>query len=92
MAAGIDFLGEEIKIYAVKEDANIFERIYVKLSYYYDELKPFKSSVRVIKANYDVSISTFFELLQSIYVFSLFTTLIFSYLIIKHYLLYKDRY
>ena len=43
MAAGVDFIGEDVKIYDIKEDASLFEKIYIKLSQYYDEIKPFKT-------------------------------------------------
>ena len=64
------------------------------LAQFIDNLKPFKSQVNMIKINYDRSISLFFEIIQNVFVFNLFTAMLFSYLIVAHtiYFYGKDKY
>ena len=93
MAAGVDFLGDnDVKISAEKGEASIFDKIGVYVSQIIDELKPFKKDVREIKANYDRSIGIFFELVQSVFVFTIFTAILYSYIIIAHLVEHKNDY
>lgn len=45
-----------------------------------------------IRANYDKSITLFFEILQQLFVINLFTGVLYAYLIIKHWYLSQDEY
>jgi hypothetical protein len=45
-----------------------------------------------IRANYDKSITLFFEILQQLFLINLFTGALFAYLIIKHWYLSRDEY
>ena len=93
MAAGVDFLGDnDVKISAEKGEVSIFDKIGAKISEIIDDLKPFKKDVREIKANYDRSIGIFFELVQSVFVFTVFTAVLYSYVIIAHLYEHKDDY
>ena len=65
MQAGVDFIGgPEIKFSTKKDENSFFQKLSDKFGAFIDELKPFKKDVREIKANYDKSISVFFEMIQ----------------------------
>lgn len=55
-----------------------------------DEFKPFKNDLRDIQVGYDKSIFVFYEIAQYMYIFSVINAGIYSYLLITHYLKYKD--
>jgi len=93
MEAGVDFIGDsEVKFSTKKDDNTFFKKLGDKFNGFIDELKPFKKDVREIKANYDKSISVFFEMIQQVYVFTLFTAALYAYLCITHFLTHKDTY
>lgn len=87
MAAGVDFLGDnDIKFSDRSGEVNWIDSLTHSLKEFIDNLKPFRKEVREIQANYDRSISLFFELVQDVFVFNLFTAVLYSYVIIKHWL------
>jgi hypothetical protein len=93
MAAGVDFLGDnDVKFSNRNSEVSFLEVVRIKLKETIDSLKPFRKEVREIQANYDRSISLFFELVQDVFVFNLFTAALYSYIIIAHYLEHKDDY
>lgn len=93
MAAGVDFLGDnDVKFSNRNGELSFFEVFQAKVQELIDNLKPFRKEVREIQANYDRSISLFFELVQDVFVFTLFTAVLYSYIIIAHWLEHKDEY
>ena len=93
MAAGVDFLGEtDVKFQTTKQNHSYLELLMERFGEFVDGLKPFKHDVRVIKANYDKSISLFFEILQQLFVINLFTAALFAYIIVRHFYNTKDQY
>ena len=93
MAAGVDFLGEtDVKFQTSKHKHSYFIILMNRFGEFVDSLKPFKKDIVIIKANYDKSISLFFEILQQLFVINLFTAILYSYVIIKHYIDTKDKY
>ena len=93
MAAGVDFLGDnDVKFGAEKAEATIFDKLGLYVSNFIQELKPFKREVREIKANYDRSIGIFFEIVQGVYVFTCFSAVLYSYVIVAHWYEHKDDY
>ena len=64
MEAGIDLLGEdnEIKLEERLSSMGFFERLFTRIGQFIESLKPFKSDIQFIKANFDISISQFFEI------------------------------
>ena len=51
---------------------------------FFMNLRPFKSEVAQIRTNYDRSISLFFEIIQNVFLFNLFSALLFSYMLTIH--------
>ena len=87
MAAGVDFLGDnDVKFSNRNGEVHWFDSLAASLKESIDSIKPFRKEVREIQANYDRSISLFFELVQDVFVFNLFTAVLYSYIIIKHWL------
>jgi hypothetical protein len=87
MAAGVDFLGDT-NVKVNKDDTNRgwFQKSVIKFGELIESMKPFKSDLVQIRANYDKSIILFFEILQQMFIIHFVTALLFSYLIIEHYL------
>jgi len=64
MAAGVDFLGDaNVKLNKEDTNKNIIEKIFEWIGKFIDTIKPFKSALVIIRANYDRSIILFFEIL-----------------------------
>lgn len=59
MEAGIDILGEdnEVNLENRLSELGFFERLVTRIVLFLEYLKPFKSEVNFIKANYDMAIS-----------------------------------
>lgn len=59
MEAGIDILGEdnEVKLEERLSELGFFERFFTRLALAIENLKPFKSEINFIRANYDMAIS-----------------------------------
>jgi hypothetical protein len=92
MEAGIDFLGDtDVKINSSEEKKKVWKRFIEILGIIIESLKPFKKDVQNIRSNYDRSITLFFEILQQMFVFQVLVTIIYSYLIIAHFVQYKDE-
>jgi hypothetical protein len=90
MAAGVDFLGDnDVKFSADKAEASLVDKLGFIIKNIVEEVKPFKREVREIKANYDRSIGIFFEILQSVFVFTCFSAVLYSYIIVAHW--YEHR-
>lgn len=85
MEAGIDLLGEdnEIKLEERLSSMGFFERLFARIGQFIESLKPFKSDINFIKANFDMSISQFFEIIQYVFVLNLMTAIAYSPLIIR---------
>ena len=64
MEAGIDFIGDNnVKINFKKENVSFLIRLAKNIGSFIDWLKPFKSDIMIINANYDRSISLFYQIL-----------------------------
>ena len=65
MSAGVDFLGDaDVKLDLKGGNDTIIDRLANIIADFLDWLKPFKSEMIQIKANYDTSITLFYEILQ----------------------------
>jgi hypothetical protein len=51
-----------------------------------EAIKPFKSALVYIRANYDRSIILYFEILQQMFTFTFISALLYAYLVVTHYL------
>ena len=70
--AGVDFLGDnDLKANERDSKKTFVERIFDKIGSITESLKPFKSDLLIIRANYDRSITLFYEILQQMYLFTL---------------------
>ena len=87
MEAGIDILGEDNEVNLEKRmtELNVFERLLTRLYLFLESLKPFKSDINYIRANYDQAISQFFEIVQYVYICNLITAIAFAPLLLIHY-------
>lgn len=85
MEAGIDMLGDdnEVKLEERMSQMGFFERIFTRIGLFVESLKPFKADVAYIKANYDMSISQFFEIVQYVYILNILTSIFYLPLIIR---------
>jgi len=90
MSQAVDLLEDnEVNISDVREKS-IFTIYWEKLLDLVEDLKPFRKQMRTIKNNYDRSISLFFQILQSVFVYTMLSCLIYSYMVIGHYLKYDN--
>lgn len=63
MAAGVDFLGDgDVKFNKKRQGQSTINKIFEQITNLIDNIKPFKKEIRQIQANYDRSISLFFEI------------------------------
>ena len=87
LEAGIDILGEDNEVNLEKRmtELNFFERLITRLFLFLESLKPFKSDINYIRANYDQAISQFFEIVQYVYICNLITAIAFAPLLITQY-------
>lgn len=94
IAAGVDYLGDDndIRLSKDRENMSTIQKIIIYVGEFIENLKPFKTKVNMIKINYDRSISLFFEIIQFVFVFNLFTAILFVYLCLTHYLKAKDEF
>lgn len=91
MAKALDLVGNEKDIEIQKQKS---ESILKRLGDWFDSTieywKPFQKEMRDIEVGYDKSIFGFYQIMQHMFIFSVFTVMIFSYLLVTHYLKYKD--
>ena len=64
MDAGVDFLGDnDLKANERESKKNFVDKVFDKIGAITESLKPFKGDLLIIRANYDRSITLFYEIL-----------------------------
>lgn len=99
LAAAVDLVGEGEEINLTKaKKRNLLKEWWQDFLNFLDSIKPFRKDINDITVNYDKSIGIFFQICQFLFIYQLITAVIYSPLIVRHFLnhyefdIYSDFY